>query len=91
MTIRQKQKAVKLFMDGNGYKAISKELDVSINTIKSFLRRNGLKSKNTYIGKCEYCGIRIEQEPGRKAKKFCSDKCRTAWWKKQAKEMHDDE
>ena len=51
----------------------------------------GAQTTVTPDGKCEYCGIRIEQEPGRKAKKFCSDKCRTAWWKKLAKEMHDDE
>ena len=29
---------------------------------------------------CEYCGKDVKQLPGRKLKRFCSDKCRMAWW-----------
>lgn len=29
---------------------------------------------------CDYCGIEVEQNPKRKRKRFCSDKCRNQWW-----------
>jgi endogenous inhibitor of DNA gyrase (YacG/DUF329 family) len=29
---------------------------------------------------CEQCGALIIQLPGRKRKRFCSDKCRLRWW-----------
>lgn len=32
------------------------------------------------IGNCPCCGVKVAQNPGRKAKRFCSDKCRNKWW-----------
>ena len=32
---------------------------------------------------CKNCGGKLEHTPGRKPKKFCSDKCRMAWWYKK--------
>ena len=29
---------------------------------------------------CFYCGTAVTQNPGRKEKKFCSNKCRMKWW-----------
>ena len=29
---------------------------------------------------CEQCGKPIEQNPGRKRKRFCCDACRNKWW-----------
>lgn len=40
-----------------------------------------IKTKsNVEVGYCQYCGIEVLQNPGRKQKKFCSDKCRNLWW-----------
>lgn len=36
-----------------------------------------MKDKKYY---CECCGKEVMQKPGRKLKRFCSDKCRNAWW-----------
>lgn len=34
----------------------------------------------TKVGYCQCCGIKVIQNPKRKQKKFCSDKCRNMWW-----------
>lgn len=63
---------------GYGYKKIASSLDMSPNTVKSYLRRRSL-AENAII-KCQFCGVGVRQNPHRKTKKFCSDKCRMAWW-----------
>lgn len=30
--------------------------------------------------RCEQCGSAMAQPIGRKIKRFCSDRCRSAWW-----------
>ena len=36
--------------------------------------------QDTKVGYCQCCGIEVIQNPKRKQKKFCSDKCRNMWW-----------
>ena len=38
------------------------------------------KSINSSIGYCKCCGVPVQQNLGRKEKKFCSDSCRNKWW-----------
>lgn len=79
MNDEQKQKIISLRRDGAGYGSIATELGISINTVKSFCRRNSLTApKKSSI--CEECGKPITQNPGRKRKRFCSDACRNKWW-----------
>lgn len=62
---------------GYGYKRIASELNLSVNTVKSYCRRHpvpAVKSNDDSV--CLNCGKPIEQIPQRKKKKFCSDKCR---------------
>lgn len=64
---------------GMGYKQISKEMGISVNSIKSFCQRNGLgEAKNGPV--CEQCGKAVLYTPKKKKKRFCSDSCRQAWW-----------
>lgn len=64
---------------GMGYKQISKEMGISVNSIKSFCQRNGLgEAKNGPV--CEQCGKAVLYMPKKKKKRFCSDSCRQAWW-----------
>lgn len=86
MTKQQKEQIIKMRRDGFSYTRISKALGISENTVKSFCRRNNLGS--AYIGTkgqkdgvfCRQCGIPLAQTVGVKPKRFCSDKCRMAWW-----------
>ncbi len=90
MTDRQKERIRQMRADGYGYMKIAQELGISENTVKSFCRRKGLNgaaaadtaapSVDGDKGICPCCGAEVRQNPGRKEKKFCSDKCRNKWW-----------
>lgn len=75
----QKDKILKLKSSGRSYKEIASALSISESTIKSFFRRQKLKSKEVYTV-CKNCGAELEKRCG--SKKFCSDLCRYKWWRK---------
>ena len=82
----QKEKIIELRNLGVSYSKISDALGISINTIKSFCSRNNLGGhlgkENKQINKtfCKECGKELNQTPGKKPLKFCSNKCRVKWW-----------
>ena len=89
MTDNQREQIIKLRAAGNGYGKIAQELGISPNTVKSFCRRNAIteasatESVQKPLGEityCENCGKTIQQIAKQKKKRFCCDKCRTAWW-----------
>jgi endogenous inhibitor of DNA gyrase (YacG/DUF329 family) len=92
MTEEQKFQITKLRANGYGYIRVAQVLGISENTVKSFCRRNNLTGKAAVeipksqitvdegIHLCMCCGVSVEQNPGKKEKKFCSDKCRMNWW-----------
>lgn len=53
-------------------------LGLSVNTVRSYIRRHPPKDA-VQVG-CRRCGKLVMQVKGRKAKYFCSDRCRNAWW-----------
>lgn len=74
----------KLRQEGYSYKEISESLRVSINTVKSYCRRNGLTGntkKKKHI--CLNCGCEIDEK-----KKFCSPTCRQTWWNNHLDKVH---
>jgi len=84
MTLIQKKITTDMRSNGASYAEIANTLELSKNTVKSYCQRNKLvqttivkKDNCTY---CKQCGQEMEIITGRKLKKFCSDKCRTAWW-----------
>lgn len=91
MTEEQKTQIVNLRGGGCGYVRIARILGLSENTVKSFCRRKNLGGRAraslpmqvpVMDGKhfCLCCGKEVAQNPGRKKKKFCSDRCRNKWW-----------
>jgi len=88
MTNEQRINIQKLRDAGFGYKKIAEKLQMSENTVKTYCKRHGLdgyiamqpQEKNGEMHFCKSCGVKVEQNPGRKEKKFCSDKCRNKWW-----------
>ena len=86
MTDTQKKEIGNLREAGYGYKKIAEQMGLSENTVKTYCRRHGLggnratKVNAENKGVCLSCGLLVEQKPGRKEKKFCSDKCRNKWW-----------
>lgn len=85
MTDAQKIQIGNLREAGLGYKKIAEQMGLSENTVKTYCRRHGLGGKMAEQGTvdmdvCLCCGVAVKQNPGRKKKKFCSDKCRNKWW-----------
>ena len=80
MTNEQIRQLTIMRRDGAGYGRIAEALHVSINTVKSWCRRHHLPGEGASGSVCENCGRPITQVAGRKRKRFCSDKCRNAWW-----------
>ena len=88
----EREQIIALRAAGQSYARIAEALELSVNSVKSFCRRNALSSG---VGKpvaqiesettqnaasCEQCGCPVRQTPARKHKRFCSNACRTAWW-----------
>lgn len=83
MTNEQKRTICSMRESGVPVNSIAEQLGLSINTIKSFCKRNHVLSghiRNSNVHFCLQCQTKIPQAPHRKEKKFCSDKCRQLWW-----------
>jgi len=86
MTDKQKQQIAAYRESGMSYTQISKLMDLSINSIKTYCRRHNLGGPLAFdvpmsqTVACLNCGKKVAQNPGRKEKKFCSDRCRMLWW-----------
>ena len=68
---------------GLSRKEISKLLAIPEGTVKTLIYRN----PDTECG-CLLCGSEIARTPGKQKRIFCSDKCRTIWWRKHPEMMH---
>jgi hypothetical protein len=79
-----KNKIAALRGEGFSYAKIAEALGVSENTIKSHCQRNQLGGARTTADKelrlCAQCAAPLPVALGNKSKKFCSPKCRSAWW-----------
>lgn len=90
----QRLQIQKLRTDGFSYGKIADVLGISANTVKTYCKRHGLGGVATMAVKnlddyrfCLCCGAKIKQVPGRKEKKFCSDRCRNKWWNNHLDEV----
>ena len=81
MTNEEKSSISKLQKKGYGYRKIATELDLSPNTVKSYLK------KLTEDIICPSCGQSVKQTVHRKEKRFCSTACRMKYWNKHPEEM----
>ena len=92
MTDEQKEQIKVLRQRGMGYIRVAQALGISENTVKSFCRRNKLtgqvKQEKLAEHFCFYCGTAVTQNPGRKEKKFCSNKCRMKWWNSHPEQVN---
>lgn len=78
MTKQQKTILDTMHSQGIPASSIVARLGISVNTVRSHLRRHPPVDCKT--GNCRQCGRSITQPTGRKVKNFCSDRCRNAWW-----------
>lgn len=78
MNKEQKTSIIRMRSDGMTFSEIANQLQLSINTVKSFYRRNA--NTKSPFETCMHCGKPIVQTKHKRQKKFCSDKCRNSWW-----------
>ena len=87
MKRREAEKIAQMVLSGIPPSKIAAAMDMSVNTIKSHIRRH---PEISFAGKCLFCGVPVVQPEGRKKKKFCSDRCRISYWNHRRKEEHRD-
>lgn len=81
MTDKEKTAINNLVGMGTSITDISEKLNISRNTVKSYLQRK----KTADV--CLNCGAVLTHTPHKKKKKFCSDKCRMHYWNTHQNEM----
>lgn len=86
MTAQEKERITRLRGEGKSYGAIATLLGISASKVKSYCIRHELGGARSSVGRhtakggCEQCEAPVQQLPGRKHKRFCSDACRMKWW-----------
>lgn len=83
MTDQERSQIRSYQLDGLTPKQISELTGISQNTVKVHCHRYPVSNADIadHKGLCRYCGKPLIQTPHKKAKRYCSDKCRMAWWK----------
>lgn len=94
VTQQQKEQISKLRATGASFGKIASALGMSVNTVKSYCKRNPISSEPVTASKavvhsdrCPQCNAQLEQSPGHRQKRFCSPKCRIAWWAAHPEQM----
>lgn len=94
VTQQQKEQISTLRASGISFGKIATTLGISVNTVKSYCKRNPITAapapapvQSKCTAHCPRCNAVLEQSPGHRQKRFCSAKCRTAWWKAHLEQM----
>ncbi len=96
MTREQQERIRQLRAAGDGYKKIGTLLNISVNTVKSFCRRdsvaNGIETAEEKDAEqmplCPRCHQPVAQISGHRKRVFCSSACRVAFWRIQAQTIN---
>lgn len=92
MTTQQLDQIAALRHENYSYQFIADKLSMSMNTVKSVCRRKGFDASGNRKTKqekenatlCRYC-LKPLPANSRKSAEFCSDLCRTKWWRTSRK------
>lgn len=81
MTTEQKKRIATMRNQGCTYAKIAETLSIPKNTVKTCCRRARLSEETTNATPvCKQCDKPIAMKGKHRARQFCSDKCRAAWW-----------
>ena len=78
MTNEQKINIARLQHEGKGYRTIAAEMELPLNSVKSWCRRHPFEEAPE--SGCRQCGAALRQIPGKRTRLYCSDRCRNLWW-----------
>lgn len=82
MTKQQKEIVKQLRSEGKGYGKISEIVKLSKSTISSYCKT--LEKEASF---CLTCSAKLKQTGGHRQKKYCSDSCRSKYWKLHKSEI----
>ena len=72
-------------LEGHSPSVIATKLGLSPSTVRSHIHRHRhVRDEQS----CKHCGKPLVQTKGHRAKKFCSDSCRMAWWNSHKEEVN---
>ena len=72
-------------LEGHSPSVIAAKLGLSPSTVRSHIHRHRhVRDEQS----CKHCGKPLVQTKGHRAKKFCSDSCRMAWWNSHKEEVN---
>ena len=72
-------------LEGHSPSEIAARLGLSPSTVRSHIHRHRhVRDEQS----CKHCGKPLVQTKGHRAKKFCSDSCRMAWWNSHKEEVN---
>ena len=97
MTEEQKSEIMLLRRQGVGYKRIAVIMEISVETVKSYCRRNPEENatqpvipvghKAILLSSCKHCGGPLQQMPRKRRREFCGSACRVAYWRAHPKKL----
>lgn len=98
MTNEQAAQIVEMRKKGIGYKSIATVVGLSRDIVRNYCRTHNLTGYGSALTKnvqimiengdaCPYCGGSIRKEMRGRPKRFCSEKCRRAWWRAHPEAM----
>lgn len=80
MTNIEKENIRRLRNQGLQFNEISDELGISLNSIKSYCRRENIQAGEKSF--CKQCGKPVLQNINKRKKEFCCPRCRLKYWRK---------
>lgn len=89
MTTQEIERIKDLQSKGYGYRKIATETGISINTVKSYIKRHPVNGivEAAVVKHCLHCGKPLILRLANKEKRFCDSKCRMAWWNSHRAEV----
>lgn len=92
MTEAQELQILEMRRKGAGYKSIATVVGLSRDIVRNFCKARNLTGYASALTKnvklqiergeaCPYCAGKLERAATGRPKRFCSEKCRRAWWK----------
>ncbi len=89
MTEKERDAIERMRQSGLSYQQIADNLSIRKEAVRSFCRTHGIAPSEDTTDRpvCPVCGRPLKQpeEKGRR-RRFCSDGCRTEWWKSHPSE-----
>lgn len=79
MSNLEKERIKELRGQGLQFNEISESLGISLNSIKSYCRRENIELGERIV--CKQCGRPVNQNLNKRKKEFCSDRCRLKYWR----------